>query len=118
MEIYEIIKNVIRFGPLLSLAFVYLYLLKYRWYNRIGLMFFIGWFFVGASTYLFWWYSFSYAPNEEVRSYVAQKDGAPRLLGTIFGWAYGLVLLLIFELVRLSYLGIILIKTRISGKNA
>ena len=38
---------------------------------------------------------------------LAQRDGASRVFGTLFGWAFGLVLLFIFELSRLIYLGLI-----------
>ncbi len=118
MEIYELIKNIIRVMPLLCLVVVYIYILKNRWYRRVGIMFFAGWFFVASSTCIFWWYCFNYAPNDEIREYVAQKDGAPRLFGTLFGWVFGLILLFILEFTNLLYKGIRIITDRIRLKNA
>jgi hypothetical protein len=66
---------------------------------------------------LFWSFSINYAPSQEVAIDLAQRDGAPRLFGTLFGWAFGLAILFIFEVARLSYISLSFFKGKL-GKNA
>ncbi|TLM72660.1 hypothetical protein ACONUD_07500 [Microbulbifer harenosus] len=103
---YEFIQNMIRLIPVIMLLPSFLALLRFKWYLRLGAMFFLGWIVVAGSTLLFWEYSIMYAPNEEIKMDLAQRDGAPKVFGTLFGWVYGLIILFIFELTRLIYLGV------------
>ncbi|QFT54453.1 hypothetical protein FIU95_07790 [Microbulbifer sp. THAF38] len=105
MSLYELIQNTIRVVPVVVLLPAFLYLLRLKWYQRFGVMFVLGWVVFAASTLLFWSYSINYAPTQETMTDLAQRDGAPRLFGTLFGWAFGLILLFIFEATRLIYIG-------------
>ena len=107
MSLYEFIQNLIRLSPIFIMLPSFIFLLRLQWYKRFGIMFLLGWLVFAASTLLFWSYSINNAPNEEIMIDLAQRDGASRVFGTLFGWAFGLVLLFIFELSRLFYLGLI-----------
>ena len=113
MDHYELIKNVIRITPILLMVGSYIYFLKLKWYKRFAPMFLIGWCVIAVSTWVFWSYSFNYAPSHEIQAAVALKDGAPRLFGVMFGWAYGLVILLLLELINLARYSIIKIRSKL-----
>jgi hypothetical protein len=100
MSAYEIIQHTIRLSPFVILLLTYIFLHQFKWYQRLAVMFFLGWAVIAASTLLFWSYSINYAPDQETAMYLAQKDGAPRLFGTLFGWVFGLIYLLILEAIR------------------
>ena len=97
---YDLLQNVIRISPLLVLIILFVRLNGKKWYWRSFFVVVVGWGAFAISTNVYWWYSFNYAPNEYVRTYVALKDGAPRIFGTFFGWAIALVFLFVAEIVR------------------
>ncbi|MDQ7049939.1 MAG: hypothetical protein Q9M92_10530 [Enterobacterales bacterium] len=103
MNTYEIIQNMIRLIPLAVLLPLFIYLLHLKWFARFGVMFVVGWLIVAISTLIFWKYSIDYAPNEEVLSRLTEKDGAPKLFGTLFGGVFGLMYFVVFEIVRVLY---------------
>lgn len=106
MSLYELIQNSVRLAPIMILLPTFLYLLRFKWYKRFGVIFVLSWVVFATSTLLFWSYSIDYAPTQEIKVDLAQRDGAPRVFGTLFGWAYGLVLLFVFEAARLIYIGL------------
>jgi hypothetical protein len=106
MSLYEIIQNIIRLSPIILLLPAFMFFLRFKWYQRLGFMFVLGWLVIAGSTLLFWGFSISYAPSQEIAIELALRDGAPRLFGTLFGWAFGLAILFIFEVTRLSYIGL------------
>jgi len=114
---YEFIQNMIRLIPVIILLPSFLVILRFKWYLRLGMMFFLGWMVVAGATLLFWEYSITYAPSEEIKMDLAQRDGAPKVFGTLFGWAYGLIILFIFELNRLIYLGVRKAHNRLKQKS-
>jgi hypothetical protein len=118
MSLYELIQNMIRLAPIMILLPTFLYLLKFKWYQRFGVMFALGWVVFAASTLLFWTYSINYAPTQDLMVDLAQRDGAPRVFGTLFGWVFGLVLLFVFEATRLIYIGLNSLTSKLKQKNA
>lgn len=118
MNLYELIQNMIRLAPIIILLPTFLFLLRFKWYQRFGLMFVLGWAVFAGSTLLFWSYSINYAPTQEIMTDLAQRDGAPRVFGTLFGWAFGLILLFLFEATRLIYIGLNSLNSRLKKKNA
>lgn len=117
MSLYEIIQNIIRLLPIILLLPTFIFLLRFKWYQRLAFMFLLGWAVIAGSTLLFWGYSINYAPSQEVATDLAQRDGAPKLFGTLFGWAFGLALLSVFEATRLIYIGLSSFIGKL-GKNA
>lgn len=118
MSAYEIIQNTIRLAPLVILLLAFIFLHRFKWYQRLGVMFFLGWAVIAASTLLFWSYSISYAPDQGTAMTLAQKDGAPRLFVTLFGWGFGLVFLLILEAMRFAFTVLKLVAGKIKKLNA
>ena len=100
MDEYELVKNLIRVCPLVLIIISDLLLVKYRWYIRLPIVFFIGWAGIIGFTQLFWDYSFHYAPTKEIMAYVGSKDSGPRVGSIFIGWIYSLVILLIVEMAR------------------
>ncbi|MBQ4812482.1 hypothetical protein J8M20_14085 [Pseudoalteromonas luteoviolacea] len=60
----------------------------------------LGWGVIAGSTLLFWWYSIEFAPTEEIRLNLAKKDGAPKVVGTLFGWVFALIIYGFMEFIR------------------
>ena len=99
-SMYDLLQNIIRITPLLILVGLFVGLNGKKWYWRSFFVVVVGWLVFAISTNVYWWYAFQYAPNDEVRSSVALKDGAPRVFVALFGWAFALVFLIVAELIR------------------
>ena len=118
MSLYELIQNAIRVSPIIILLPTFLYLLRFKWYQRLGAMIILGWLVIAVSTLVFWSYSINYAPTQEIITDLAQRDGAPRVFGTLFGWVIGLIFLVVFEVIRLIYIAFNRLARRLNLKNA
>ena len=118
MSLYELIQNAIRLFPIIILLPTFLYLLRFKWYQRLGAMFILGWVVIAVSTLAFWSYSINYAPTQEIMADLAERDGAPRVFGTLFGWAFGLIFLVLFEVVRSIYIAFNRLARRLNQINA
>ena len=114
MSQYEIIQNLIRLMPILLILCIFVLLIRHRWYWRLSIIAVSGWLIVASSTMLYWWYAIEYAPSQEIQFELAKKDGAPRLFGTLFGWAFALVYLAVLELIH----GLYLLGSRLFGFRA
>jgi len=97
---YDLLQNIIRISPFFIMAGLFVGLNGKEWYWRSFFVIAVGWLVFAVSVNVYWWYAFQYAPNEEVRSSVALKDGAPRVFGMLFGWVFSLAFLLVAELIR------------------
>ncbi|WGL15188.1 hypothetical protein PVT68_10420 [Microbulbifer bruguierae] len=106
MSLYELTRSAISLAPAMVLAISFIFLRQYTWYFRLGLLFFGGWILIAGSTYIFWTYSINYAPDQEILAELSRRDGAPRLLGVLFGWAYAIVVYFILESFRLLFIGL------------
>ena len=115
MNMYDVIQTSIRLMPVLILLMAYVYLLRFAWHKRIVVMFLLGWLVVGSTTMLYWHYSITYAPSPEVQLELAQQDGGAQMFGVLFGWAFGLALLCIFEAARWVVLGVSAVRMRLKG---
>jgi len=118
MSKYELAQTFIRAMPLLILLPAYIFLLRTKWYWRFCAMFVLAWVVIAISTLLFWQYSIEYAPTEEIRTGLAMKDGGPLLFGTMFGWAFGLVYLVVFEISNVVYVLLSRVFAKAEPKNA
>ena len=118
MSLYELIQNMIRLAPIVVLLVSFLYLLRFKWYQRLGVMFILGWVVIAVSTIAFWSYSINYAPTQEIMADLAKRDGAPRLFGTLFGWVFGLIFLFVFEAIRLICIAFYSLVHRLNQKTA
>jgi len=98
---FETIQDLIRIAPIGVLLALYAWLLRYRALIRFGTFLILGWLIVAAATQVFWGYSTHHAPTEDIYTYYALKDGAPRTASIMFGWLYALGLFSILEFMRL-----------------
>ena len=103
MNEYELIKSLIRLIPLISIFGMSCFMLRFKWFYRLPIVFLAGWLIIIFTTQMFWDYSFDYAPTEEIMAEVGSKDGGARVGSIIIGWVYAIVIMLSFELVKLAY---------------
>jgi membrane-associated HD superfamily phosphohydrolase len=97
MDEYETTKSIISLLPVAVIAVLSVSLIKVKWPLRLLIVFFVGWVAIFYSTQLFWDYSFEYAPTDEIKKYVASRDGGARVGSLIFGWVYVLIIMLAME---------------------
>jgi hypothetical protein len=97
MDEYEAIKSIISLSPVAIIAVLRVLLIKLEWPLRLPVVFVVGWIAIFYSTQIFWDYSFDYAPTEEIKRYVASKDGGPRIGSLYFGWIYVVFIMLVME---------------------
>jgi 4-hydroxybenzoate polyprenyltransferase len=97
MDEYETIKSIISLSPVVIIVVLSVSLINQKWPLRLLIVFVVGWMAIFYSTQMFWDYSFDYAPTEEIKRYVASKDGGPRVGSLYFGWVYVVFIMLLME---------------------
>ena len=98
LALYQSIAYILIAIPFVVIAIAYYYAKNIKWQIRYPLMILFGWMVFVVFVVLLNYYSFYYAPTQELMEAAANGDGAANAFAVVFGWLYALIVLLFLEL--------------------